>query len=327
MSEEREKLPLHVSAPGRAKRFAKLQVPDEKYGNFGVKLQWTPDEEGYEWADALCNQIDEMQATALSEAKAAFKPTKDKKKFNEKLADLPYSRDEETGEITINFKKAGSFKSKRTNTVVNTSLPLFDSKGNRIPPSEEVRIGEGSVLKVAYTIQGFYKPIGASVSIKLVSAKLLKLVEWQAGGDATDYFGEDDDSGEDTFVVGAASEPEDPDKIDKPEAEAEEETSEEETSEEEVEDDSPSEEEQEAALKKAAALAAKAKKPAAKPAPAPAKPAAKPVAKPAPAPAKAPAKPVAKASAVATSPMKAKAAAKPAPAKPAKKQAEAEGDF
>lgn len=281
--DKKEKLPLFVSAPGKAKKYATLQYPDEKYGHFGVKLTFEPEDDGYEWAQGLTAQMDELQEEALQKAKAAFKPTKDKKKFVVKYADKSYSVDEDTGTITINFKKPGSFKKKvdGVDQIVKTVLPLFDAKGNRIPSTPDIKIGEGSVLKVSYTIQGFYTPIGAGTQLRLVAAKVLELVEWVAGGDASDYGFEVEDG----YEAGTPKEAdaEDPEAIDTPEPEPE------------------AEPEPEMELPPTPAP-----KPAAKAAP---KPAAKPVPKPVPAEIKG--KPVV-APAVKAAAAKAKAAAKPA---------------
>ena len=239
--EKREKLPLLTTPPGRCKSYATVQTPDEKYDTYHIKLYWEQDDEGYEWAQEMVEKIDALTVEASAAAKAAFKPTKDKKKFVEKFMEKPYSVDEDTGTITINFKKAGSFKKGPQKIVTPLSLALFDAKGNKIPTTTELKVGEGSTFKLSFTMEGFVKPLGASVSIRLVAAKLLNLVEWEAGGDADAYGlgGE-----EDGYEVDAVSEE------DKAEAEAA-------GIDQKEEDEVPSQEDLDAAAEKAAALAKK----------------------------------------------------------------------
>lgn len=72
-------------------------------------------------------------------------------------------------------------------SVIDIKIPLFDSKGK--PVKGEVKLGEGSTVKLAYDIKGYSVAGKTGVGCKLKSLQLINLVEY-AGGNFG--FGEED---------------------------------------------------------------------------------------------------------------------------------------
>lgn len=180
--------------------FPRLESPDTKFkpeGQFTVKVRQDADV-----GEALKNKIvkaanaelarytaELTEKTKDSDADIAKKAKLALKKV--KLADLPYSEDDDTGELTFSFKMTASGVSKKTGKPWTMQPAIFDAKGvvlKNIP-----KIGAGSELNVSYEFSVFSSPIGSGVSLRLVAVQVLKLVEWVAGGNAKSYgFGSED---------------------------------------------------------------------------------------------------------------------------------------
>lgn len=97
------------------------------------------------------------------------------------------------GETYFKFKKKSSFISKKTGQVVKTSVPIFDATGKPLPAN--IDIGNGSLIKVAYSVYPFNKSKAMQgLSLRLEAVQVIKLVERGANQqDASGFgFGQED---------------------------------------------------------------------------------------------------------------------------------------
>ncbi len=92
------------------------------------------------------------------------------------------------GETFFKFKKKSSYISKKTNQVVQTTVPIFDAQGKPLPAN--IDIGNGSQVKVAYSVFPFNKSRQIQgLSLRLEAVQVIKLVERGAGGQDASSFG------------------------------------------------------------------------------------------------------------------------------------------
>lgn len=163
--------------------------PDTKYnadGDFKIKVRIPRDAKGL---DALLETIE----AARDGAKAEFQKNPKNKGKRVKEADLPFYEDEDTGEVVMSFKSKASYIDKKTEQRRERVIPIFGGAG-RLKPNEVPNFGEGSEVRVAFQASGFCNAaVGAGVSLRLESIKLLKAVEFSGAG--KDPFGDDDEDG------------------------------------------------------------------------------------------------------------------------------------
>ena len=175
------KQPRYTTPKGTAK-YPWLNKPDTKFnpdGDYKVTLV-VPVEE----ADTIMQFLDEQMAA--SEAKAK----KDNPGKKVKVADAPYSVDEDTGNVEINFKLKAKV-TMQSGDSFEQQPALFDAKGK---PLSDVNVGGGSKIKVSYECVPFYTAlIGAGISLRLRAVQVIDLVEFSGGAAAGAYgFGEED---------------------------------------------------------------------------------------------------------------------------------------
>lgn len=143
-------------------------------------------------ASPLIDQIEEAHkaqvAEVVKELKSKGKPPKIKE------ADRPYKPvlDEdgnETGEIEFKFKLKAMAGSKDKQWAQKPRL--FDSKGKPLP--SDIKIGSGSTIKVGYEMFPYYVPsVGCGVSLRVLAAQVIELVEFSGGGFKQFGFSEED---------------------------------------------------------------------------------------------------------------------------------------
>lgn len=175
------KQPRYTTPKGVAK-YPWLNKPDTKFnpdGDFKVTLV-VPVEE----ADAIMQFLDEQMAAS----EALAKKNNPGKKV--KVADAPYSADEDNGTVEINFKLKAKV-TMQSGDSFEQKPALFDAKGK---PLADVNVGGGSKIKVSYECVPFYTAlIGAGISLRLRAVQVIDLVEFSGGADAGAYgFGEED---------------------------------------------------------------------------------------------------------------------------------------
>ncbi len=181
-----------------------LGDPDTKFkaeGVWSVKVTFANRE--VPGVDAMLTKFEETIEEARKAAAADADHMKALKKKGKKLApaDRSFTIDEDTGEVTVNFKMTASGKSKKTGKDWTRKPAVFDKNNQPLP--EETKLGSGSLIKVAYTYEPFYTALGYGCSIRLEAVQVLKIVEW-GGGNAESYgFEASDDSDEDGDSEGA----------------------------------------------------------------------------------------------------------------------------
>lgn len=188
-ADTKQKRPRFTTPTGVAV-YPRLTRPDTKFnvdGVFQTKLTVPADK-----AAPMVEQIDTLQAQALTEAKAVEAAKDKSKRKTPKQCDPPYTVDEDTGDVTFSFKRIASGISKKTNEPWKAKVAIFDAKGK---PMTDPNIGGGTKMKVSFSPSTFYiaGPVGAGVKLGLEAVQIIDLVEYTAGGDSSSYgFGEEE---------------------------------------------------------------------------------------------------------------------------------------
>jgi len=157
--------------------WAKLFRPDTKFdadGVYSIKLRLPKDQ-----ADATTDYINQVMSESLDMAKKE-NPTKKGsiKSGNPPYTDVYDEQGNETGEVEFNFKQKAVIKTRRG--TMEKKPAVFDAKGK--PIVEEVDVGNGSTVKVAYEAIPYYTAIaGAGVSLRLTAVQLVSLVQGAGG--------------------------------------------------------------------------------------------------------------------------------------------------
>lgn len=178
----KQKLPRYVSPAGTA-QYPYLNKPDTKFnpdGEYKVKLEIPAGAE----ADKIATFLDEQLEAAIERAK------KENPGKKIKTGDAPYSMNDETGAVVVNFKLKAKVTPKNGDPFEQRPA-VFDAKGK---PLKDVNVGGGSTLKIAYEVIPFYTAmVGAGISLRLKAAQVINLVEFSGGAGADAYgFGEEE---------------------------------------------------------------------------------------------------------------------------------------
>ncbi|UOF81163.1 single-stranded DNA-binding protein [Caudoviricetes sp.] len=200
-----------ITPPGIAAYPKLLGDPDTKFkpeGVFSVKLKFkSRNEPG---VDAMLTKFENTIEAAKKAAAADADYMKALKKKGKKLTecDRSFFIDEDTGEVTVNFKMIASGKSKKDGKPWDRRPAVFDIRNEPVP--QETKLGSGSTLKIAYTFEPFYTALGYGCSIRLEAAQVIKLVEW-GQGNAESYGFANEDAGEEGDEEGTGEGGEDAD--------------------------------------------------------------------------------------------------------------------
>lgn len=198
-----EKANVLVTPKAIVTGWVSILKPDTKYnadGDYKIKVRIPRDAKGL---DKLLETIEKARA----DAKAEFVKQPKNKGKRVKEADLPFYEDEDTGEVVMSFKSKASYIDKKTEQRKTRVIPIFGGAG-RLKPEEVPNFGEGSEVRIAFQASGFCNAaLGAGVSLRLESIKLIKPVEFTGGG--ANPFGDDDDD-EEGYVPDRGGADEDP---------------------------------------------------------------------------------------------------------------------
>ena len=167
MAKKSKKNYVKMSTPVGVAQWPHLSAPDTQYdvfGSYSVKLVMSKDDAG-----PILRKCKEVQEAI----------------GNDSLADLPYKKDEKTGDFILNFKmKAGGMYPDKT-TWEAKPPPMFDAKGT---PMKGVAVGAGSKIKVRFQIYDWDSDkYGAGVTLQPLAIQVLDLVEYQSSTDASDF--------------------------------------------------------------------------------------------------------------------------------------------
>ena len=167
------KNPRYVSPVGAA-GYPYLLKPDTQFnpdGEYKVKLQIPAGEA----ANKLVSFLDEQFDLAVEKAKEQNQGKKIK------AADAPYQVDDETGNVSVNFKLKAKVTPKNGDPFEQRPAVL-DAKLKPIPNT--TKIGNGSKMKVSDEVVPFFTSlIGAGITLRLKAVQVLELVEFSGGGD------------------------------------------------------------------------------------------------------------------------------------------------
>jgi hypothetical protein len=175
------KNPRYVTPAGIA-QYPYLTKPDTKFnpdGEYKLKLEIPADQ-----AQDIVTFLDEQHELAQAKAK------KDNPGKKIKEGGSPYEVDEDSGKVTVNFKLKAKVTPKNGDPFEQRPA-IFDAKGK---PLQDVNVGGGSKVKVAYELIHYYTAIaGAGVSLRLKAVQVIDLVEFSGGAGADAYgFGKED---------------------------------------------------------------------------------------------------------------------------------------
>ena len=178
---------VYVTPKATVTGWVSILNPDTKFnadGDYKIKVRIDRD------APKLGDLLEKIEQ-ARADAKAEFVKQPKNKGKRVKEADLPFYEDEDTGEVVLSFKSKASYLDKKTQERKTRVIPIFGGAG-RLKPNEVPNFGEGSEVRVAFQISGFCNAaLGAGVSLRLESIKLIKAVEFSGGG--ANPFGDDED--------------------------------------------------------------------------------------------------------------------------------------
>ncbi len=169
---------IYTTAPGVA-IWPKLIEPETKFNPDGTYVTRLRHDEATEqkFMEWLTEQYDEAYPyTCKLEKKAKLKQgpkpwTAEQVKDEEGVY-------HETGRQLFTFKMNATGKTK--DGKVYTQRPvIFDANGNKIKDVAALKIGGGSIFRVAFTIRPFFTAlVGAGISLKLKSVQIVKLVTY-----------------------------------------------------------------------------------------------------------------------------------------------------
>lgn len=167
-----------------------LIEPDFEYnpdGEYKVKLRVPASADVF---DNKRKSLGSFQSFLDAEMEKSLEKAKQENKGKVKEADAPYSIDEDTGDLLINFKLKAKGKT-RDGKEFTQAPTLFDAKGK---PFDGDAIWGGSRIKVSFEVSPFYtKLIGAGITLRLKAAQVIELRS--GGGASAENFGFGEEEG------------------------------------------------------------------------------------------------------------------------------------
>jgi len=182
MAAKYKSISKRMTTPKGTARYPRLNVPDEAFGQSKYKVDLILDKKAN---SAFLKELHEFYKECLqhergsSEAEFPLKEVLDEdgNKVPDKIA-LRFSL--KSGGVT----KGGKPWSQRPT--------LFDAKRNPIP-SDGPGIGSGSTLRVSFEARSYLSDARkAGMSLRLLGAQVINLVEWSGGGASADEFDDED---------------------------------------------------------------------------------------------------------------------------------------
>lgn len=164
----------YVTCKGKA-IYPHLRTPDMFEGNdLGFTIRLMPSvEDAQKFEKFLLRELD----------KAAALPEFAGKRLNAPNALIGMGETKE-GDTVFKFKTKSSYRTK-SGDIMNRVVPIYDSQGKPLP--KNVDIGHGSIVKVAFSIQPYYKTKNIrGLTLYLNAVQVLELVE-RGDGDAASF--------------------------------------------------------------------------------------------------------------------------------------------
>lgn len=173
--------------PAGKSLYARVQTPDTHFdanGLYHLDLLLEP-QAAQGLIDRLTSALDDFMAqdSAVAAAKAKGR----------QVLEAPFYEEMQDGTYRFKFKQRAKITAK-DGSVIDKHVAVFDSKVK--PINKE--IGNGSTVRVSYTINPYYTPSTrtAGVSLRLVGVQVLDLIEFgsdDCGFTAEDGYVSDDD--------------------------------------------------------------------------------------------------------------------------------------
>ena len=164
----------YVTCKGKA-IYPHLRTPDMFEGNdLGFTIRLMPSvEDAQKFEEFLLRELD----------KAAALPEFAGKRLNAPNALIGMGETKE-GDTVFKFKTKSTYRTK-SGDIMNRVVPIYDSQGKPLP--KNVDIGHGSIVKVAFSIQPYYKTKNIrGLTLYLNAVQVLELVE-RGDGDAASF--------------------------------------------------------------------------------------------------------------------------------------------
>lgn len=117
------------------------------------------------------------------------------KEKGKKLNKIPFF--DEIDDNTLQFKfKQNKVIHRQDGQTNEIKIPLFDAKGK--PITNKIKLGNGSTIKVSYTVAPYYNATnkGVGLSLRLVAIQVIELVEYSSG--SAESYGFDSEEGYET---------------------------------------------------------------------------------------------------------------------------------
>jgi hypothetical protein len=174
-----------TSPRGVLEKYAALTAPDYKFdaaGAYKCKQVLQLNEQ----TQAYIKTIEDAYETAYK-AEAVAKGKKVKR------ADMPWEINEEEGTVTFSYKLKAQIINGKTKEAINRKVKIFDGAGKLIPNASSIKIGGGTVAKLAF--QPYFWPsatLGYGMTLQLEACQIIQLVEFGAGEGDYEFGAEDD---------------------------------------------------------------------------------------------------------------------------------------
>jgi len=94
-----------------------------------------------------------------------------------------YERDEESGDLVVNFKAPTKITNRTTGETYSNRVRFFDAGGS--PVEKELNVGKGTQGRVFFQTFNWLSPIGCGVRLEPKAFQVLDLVEFTGGGPKT----------------------------------------------------------------------------------------------------------------------------------------------
>lgn len=183
-----------MTSPKAPCRYPWLNRPDTRWkdgGEYHVDLIFDDDNSYLEEIQALAEEL-------FAKEQANMKPAQKKTvKLVPVAKPVLDEEGEETGQSCLTFKTVASYVDKKTDQLKQVTVKLYDGAGK--PVKKMPNIGNGSVLRVAFTPKLQVVKKEAFLSLYMNAVQLISLVEWSPDGssygfgadDSADYSGTD----------------------------------------------------------------------------------------------------------------------------------------
>lgn len=175
-----------ATTPEGSALWCKVFEPDTKFNARGVYSTKfvIPEDEAQELVALIDAAVEEAYSTGIKGLKPAV--AKGIQKKTPYVEELDEETGEPTGNLVFNFKCTATYEAADGRIKTNT-VQVYDAKGKQLPKDVNIRIGNGSRIRVNFAMSGFCTPGIKTASVKLMlrAIQILELTEYS--GDSSSY--------------------------------------------------------------------------------------------------------------------------------------------